>query len=345
MYKGGPSRTGEADGIGPVAPAAIAWSVPSSGVIKSSPVVVAGVLSIVAGDGSVVALGSADGAPRWTSAKKDYAGSPDIAGKRLFVIAGDSSIAALDLTDGHEIWRASGSFIGNASPLPLDDLVIVGGTTGGLVAFDAATGDVRWTYPTKGSIVHGASTADDVVYVGSEDGILHAVAASTGLAVWTLDAKSTHFATTAVRDGVVYAMASTESAASVLAVAATTGKVIWTFEPPAGTKLRTPSVTKDAVYVSGIEGGLFVLNATDGSRRWTFSGATVTEAAIGIAGHVVYAFTTDRKVNAFDPVTGEVQWSVPLKGVVDVGTTIASGMLFAGDSGGNIFAVGTTPSP
>ena len=55
------------------------------------------------------------------------------------------------------------------------------------------------------------------------------------------------------------------------------------------------------------------------------------EAAIGVAGPVTYAFTQDRKLYAFDRATGKVLWNIKLAGEVNVGPTIASGMLFAGE--------------
>ncbi len=254
---------------------------------------------------------------------------------------GTSPIAALSATDGHEIWRQPGTFDKDASPLPIDDMVVGGGTKG-LTAFDAETGAVRWTYATDGSIAHAPAAADGVVYVGSEDGVLHAIDASSGTAVWTLDTHSTHFATTAVRDGVVYATARRTTTAKLLAVDASDGATIWTFKPPAGTFLRSPSVDDDTVYVSAVDGGLYALSAKDGAVTWTFDEAIVGAAPAGIAGEIVYVLAKDLKVYAIDAS----KWVHALERARWAGRSRSArpsppGMLFGGTTGGEIFALGS----
>lgn len=340
MYKGGVGRTGEAVGSGPSGPAVAVWSVDTTGRIESGPAIVDGVLYIVAGDRTVRALDSSTGEARWTSPAKDYAGSPAVAGGRVYVVGRDFSVAALSATDGHELWRQPGTFDKDASPLPLDDIVVGGGTTG-LTAFDAATGTVRWTYATAGSIAHAPSAAGGAIYVGSEDGVLHAVDAATGAMIWTQDTHSTHFATTAVRDGVVYAMASSDDAAKLLAVDVDDGATIWTFDPPPGTFLRSPSVDDDTVYVSAVDGGLYALSTKDGAVTWEFDEAVVGAAPVGIAGGTVYVLAKDLKVYAVDPASGSTLWSTPLGGQVEIGTTIASGRIYGGTTGGDIVAIGS----
>ena len=177
-------------------------------------------------------------------------------------------------------------------------------------------------------------------FVGSEDGVLHAIDAASGTAVWTLDTDSTHFATTAVRDGVVYATASSDDASKLLAVDTSDGATIWTFKPPAGS-LRSPSVDEDTVYISAFDGGLYALSAKDGSVKWLFDEAVVGAAPAGIADGVVYVLANDLKVYAIDPASGSTLWSAALGGQVEIGTTIASGLLFGGTTGGDIFAIGS----
>ena len=83
--------------------------------------------------------------------------SPAVAGGRVYALGAEGVLHCLDFASGKKIWRidthdrfgAGKGFFGAAcSPLVYENVVFlhVGGTNGaGLVAFDAATGDVLWT--------------------------------------------------------------------------------------------------------------------------------------------------------------------------------------------------------
>ena len=56
-----------------------------------------------------------------------------------------------------------------------DGVVYVGSGDDNVYALDAATGDVRWSYPTGGEIFSSPVVPGNVVYIGSEDGKLYAL--------------------------------------------------------------------------------------------------------------------------------------------------------------------------
>ena len=82
--------------------------------------------------------------------------SPAVAGARVFTFGAEGTLHCLDFESGKKIWRidthdrfgaAKGFFGAASSPLVYENVVFlnVGGNNGaGLVAFDAATGDVLW---------------------------------------------------------------------------------------------------------------------------------------------------------------------------------------------------------
>ncbi len=61
-----------------------------------------------------------------------------------------------------------------------DGVVYAGGTDGSLWAFDAATGDVRWTADTGAEVTSAPAVADGLVVVGNDDGDVVAVDARDG---------------------------------------------------------------------------------------------------------------------------------------------------------------------
>ncbi|MBT2452581.1 PQQ-like beta-propeller repeat protein [Streptomyces sp. ISL-43] len=90
-----------------------------------------------------------------------------------------------------------------ASPVAMNGLIYCGSWDNHLHAADAATGEVRWKFPTGGAAASTAVVVDGLVYVGSRDFSLYAVDAATGELHWK-------FATTdwvnspAVMDGLAY---------------------------------------------------------------------------------------------------------------------------------------------
>ena len=88
-------------------------------------------------------------------------------------------------TAGEIRWRTS---LGAAKPihsspaLGMDGTVYVGSDEGALFALDAATGEVKWTYPTGGAITASPMVgADGLIYLASTDGWLYILGREGGL--------------------------------------------------------------------------------------------------------------------------------------------------------------------
>jgi len=115
----------------------------------------------------VEALDAADGTPRWRTAyptayRDDFGfdegprATPTVAGDRIFTFGAQGVLQALRLSDGERLWTVDANnrfgvrkgFFGTASaPLVYDNVVMVnvgGRDNAGVVAFDAANGEVVW---------------------------------------------------------------------------------------------------------------------------------------------------------------------------------------------------------
>ena len=108
---------------------------PTGGAVTSSPAVAKGVVYVVSGYGTVVALNAATGAPDWS--------------------------------------YATGGPVGS-SPAVANGVVYVGSNDGKVYALNAATGAPDWSYPTGGPVESSPAVANGVVYVGSDDGKVYA---------------------------------------------------------------------------------------------------------------------------------------------------------------------------
>jgi RNA polymerase sigma factor (sigma-70 family) len=216
----GPDRDGVVHGV--IAPAkwprtlTEEWTVPvGEGV--ASPVVVGGSAYVFTreNDNEVVRrLDLARGREVWRS--EPYAASynrrteegkfsigprstPAVAGGRVYTLGMSGVLSCLDAGTGKLVWRRDckpsqappDPAYGGSSPLVADDLCIVhggDGKTGGLTAFDAATGEVRWCcsegyVPMSGSpiLVDLAGERQLVTYSASNAA---GVAVATGRKLW-----------------------------------------------------------------------------------------------------------------------------------------------------------------
>jgi outer membrane protein assembly factor BamB len=197
---------------------------------------------------------------------------PVIAGGRVFTHGADGMLHGIDFTTGKMLWsvdtrrvfEAPKGYFGVASS-PLVDgtrvLVNVGGTKGGLVAFDAATGKTLWT-ATSDEASYSAPVIADIN--GQHTGVfftrtgLVAVDPSNGKILYQYRwrarmAASVNAATPIVSGDTIFLSASYGTGAVLLKVAANRGVTpIWSGDESMSNHYST-SVLKDG-YLYGFDG-------------------------------------------------------------------------------------------
>jgi len=345
MYKGNPGHTGEGAGPAPLAAPTTLWRVATGDAIWSSAAVVGDALYIVGGDGNLRRLDAATGRERWRTSGATYVGSPSVSGGRVFVLDTDGalgSIVAINAADGSVIWRQDTRSSTQVWPLPIGEFVVAGGPDRTFRAFDAATGEQRWsTAVAGGDITRSPSSAGDTVFFGTEDGVFHAVDATDGHEVWTLTTSALYFGSSAVRDGTVYVVAQQSDATfDLIAIDATTGHELWTFSPKVRTQMATPSVDGDTVFVPTIDGHAYAVWRDDGSLRWTWTSSPTTLFPITLVGDSALTFEESTLV-AIDRSSGRERWRLDVGAGPNSFITAVGGRLFIGTPGGDVIALGS----
>lgn len=283
---------------------------------------------------NLAAIDAATGATRWIiTTGNDGNGSPNTiaAGAgRVFAgcgfAGGVGGICAYSEKNGKLLW----SYSNTCSCLPESEvfapLVLASGTVyfgygyggagGGeyLVALEAATGAVLWTYSTGGPNTLGPAApviGNGMVYFtcgGNDFSGVCAVSLSSHLLVWSANFGSTTMGLTLAGD-VLYVNGG--SVGEFAALNATNGTPLWTVE---GNSSAFPvSFAKSVVYATGSDGYVHALHAHNGKEIW--SAYLASESSVSLANGVLY----DDQQGSNNPATaayavtdGALLWSSPL---------------------------------
>ena len=242
---------------------ALRWRRRTNGPVYASAAVAKGVAAIASGDGSVYGLDLATGAVRWTYALPPsvsaFAQSPAATdGERIYVGAWDKHVYALDAATGALVWRRPGTDRSFAYSPAIGGPAVAGGTVfvpsngNVLHAFDAVSGDTRWTYSSPGDKVGYSSptVVGDRLYIGclGGKGEVRCLSTADGRELWTAATGSTIYdSSPAVADGQV-SIGSVDGTLWVLA--ADDGRLLARHVLPTGHFLSSPAAGDGAVYAA-----------------------------------------------------------------------------------------------
>jgi outer membrane protein assembly factor BamB len=332
----GPNRDGVAVGV--AAPAAWPkelkerWRV-TVGVGHSSPVVAGGRVYQFARQGEdevLIALDAATGKELWKTQGaaapyemnpaarghgKGPKSTPVVAGGRVYTLGISGVLSAHDARTGRLVWRKEFSkqypntspLYGTAmSPVVEDGLLIahVGGhDKGALTAFDAATGEVKWSFEPDGP----AYSSPVVARFGGERQVVTftqkefvSVKAATGELLWKLPARTMY--DTNSNTAVVYkdTLIFSPEGKGIVAVrpakdgAKWTAREVWA-NPDNELYMNTPVL--DGNVLVGLsarrKGQFFALDAATGKTIWQSEGRAGENAALVGLGGTLLALTND----------------------------------------------------
>ncbi|MFC6975305.1 PQQ-binding-like beta-propeller repeat protein [Halomicroarcula sp. GCM10025709] len=199
----------------------------------------------------------------------------------------------------------------SAEEAELGSVAVVGGTvyaaddSGGVRAFDAATGRQRWHTPGTGTIFEAPAVADGTVVVGAGNAGVRALDAETGADQWSWSVGERVASSPTIADGTVYAGRDTLAALEL-----DSGSVRWRrrFERSTG----TPAVSGETVAVPTAEGALVGLDRATGDRRFRFSSVARVLRRVVIVARSAYVAASDGRLHAIQLDTGEQRWATAI---------------------------------
>lgn len=238
---------------------------------------VGGGLVLVGTDqGVVYAFKQDDGSLAWQhKLSSEVLASPVIGGGVVIARSGDGKVYGLSAFDGSEKWAISRqlprlTLRGDSRPVLAQGIVFAGFSDGMMGAFDAETGRGLWDFPI--SFPRGSNDIDrladvdtnplfvgDYLYVSSYQEVTHALNILQRSIAWSVDVSSYHslaydaaFLYISDKNGVIHQINRTD------------GSKVWSQSDLRLFPTSAPISVGPYVVVSEGDGGLYILNKSDG---------------------------------------------------------------------------------
>lgn len=230
-------------------------------------------------DGDIVAYRESDEELElvWkTRIVSEIRATPVIDNDQLFVRSVDGKLRSLAIIDGNEQWVVSRrvpalSLTGNSEPLIYGDLVFAGFDDGKLIAYDRASGKIRWESTIS---VPGGRTeierlvdvdgnfviSDGVIYVASFQGRLAAIQAVSGDLLWSREFST--YQSIVIDDDALYLSADNSH---LWAIDRRTGTAFWKQDVLHARKITAPAIFGGNLVVADLDGYLHWFSKGEGT--------------------------------------------------------------------------------
>ncbi|MGH2565240.1 MAG: PQQ-binding-like beta-propeller repeat protein, partial [Ginsengibacter sp.] len=208
-------------------------------------------------------------------------------------------------------------------------------TDNNMYAFDAATGQVLWTFTTGLSIESSPAVADGILYFGSDDHYIYALDALTGQLKWKYQTGFNTSSSPTIVNGVLYTGSDDNN---LYALDAQTGDLKWSFAANALFNASSPVVVNGVLFIGSRDGNLYAVDANTGMMKWKFddggismeqSSPTELNGIVYIAGwYNISDFSVKGSLYAVNEQTGALLWTSLDSLAFGSSPVIASGSLY-----------------
>jgi outer membrane protein assembly factor BamB len=242
--------------------------------VRSAPAVAAGRVFFGSSEGKVFADDAATGERRWSYVLGgQITAAPLVVGRRLYIGSRGGTLVALKIGNGRRVWSATpwGMWGG---PAYADGTIFIGSERSVVEAYDATTGDRRWSTKLGSRVRSTPSVVDATVFVGTDAGAVAALDATTGAVRWRTpiapdDANALVRSSPAVADGMVF-VSTAETApmnGAAIALDAATGDIVWRY-PLADYATSSPAIANGVLYVGSYDTRLYAIDELTGELLW-----------------------------------------------------------------------------
>jgi outer membrane protein assembly factor BamB len=308
--------------------------------------------------------------------------SPTVVDGTLFIGNNNGELFAIDVSSGQILWKSKVINPLMSAPLVYGDLVIVGEGDptsrssspsepimvgqgpSALIAFDRASGNIRWQVALKGSAMPTPAIIDGILVDHDGAGWINGVDPASGGKRFERWIGSMASMTAALPVGGGDFVTTGVGSNAVWRLHADGGSVVWRSNfskgasgigdcPPVsdGERIYCDYISPVLPDTSTVIGDLtvervYALRVSDGSLVWDTaleSGALPirNEAAIPLlSGGLLYLGSAIAPwIHALDATSGMLVWETPTRGAVKGGIVAVDGIVYFGDLGGYLWAL------
>lgn len=254
---------------------------------------------------------------------------PSICDGVIYLSTARGITLAVDSDTGRTIWARKTGTIFDSTPAIGKDLIVIAGVDGKIQALYRSTGRPRWKLQVGRSetspVIKGS-----VVYAASHDGRVYAIDLMSGKIRWAYGSAGKINGSPVLWKGRVHVA---NYAGEVLALRERDGKVVWrrtyVLDPFRTERFYSSTpIEGDTLYVSGVGGFVYALDAANGNERWKTRVTGYAYATPAIANGRVFVGTYGRRLYAFSARTGREQWSLTLDGAISGSALVVDDIVF-----------------
>lgn len=231
-----------------------------------------------------------------------------------------------------------------SAPLLVENTLIFGSRSVGVVAIYPGINQNRWVLPIPGGVLGEILHEGGNLYFGGGDGNIYSVSAETGRVNWRYEIRNPLVSRPTFHQGRIYITAADDT---LYCLEANSGKWLWHYRRRTASTATimtasTPVILQDEV-LAGMSDGYFVgLALQDGKLKWerrlnTGPRFIDVDARAVMEGELVYISSYDGSLYALQRKSKEVQWKFDSGASQEV--TLDEARLYLPSNDGSVYAL------
>lgn len=257
-------------------------------------------LALAQEEESLVSYNLHTGRIEWRTSAGAVETSPVLSENRLIVATLSGRVHSVDKYSGKIIWtyilpEGKHKTLVHSSPSTNGSVVIVGCDDGTVYCIGADSGQFKWKFQTRGSVMSSPVIDGDKTFIASLDSTLYALDVNGGKELWRNNLRGKVFGSVSTAQGNVYVGTANRI---VSCLDETDGKLRWSFTtngPISGGLL----VSGNVIYFGCLDKTLYALDAENGRLLWKYETTTRVRAVPMIHKNILLVPIEDRTVLAF----------------------------------------------
>ena len=352
-FRGDARNTGFVSTITPV-PDKLLWKYDMNRSVKSSPIIVGGMVVIGSLDKRLNFIDAASGGELgyfkvYSSVSTSACGDEETIYFGWYNVK--ECLFALNLGKKQVRWKASIGDI-SASPILWGDRIFVGTGDGSMWALEKTTGRKIWQFKSQNSVLStpaclenfttgegdslSLNTNEEMVYFGSTDGFLYALQAKSGKLNWKFKTEGGIYSSPAIHDGMIF-FGSVDG--YLYALNLKDGALAWKFRT--GEDIySSPAVTESLVYIGSNDYCMYAVNQKTGDLSWKFKTEGLVHSSPIAIGDALFFGSYDGNFYELNRFTGELLWKYQTKGMISSSPAYYDGMIYIGSEDGYLYCFG-----